>query len=293
MSSVIASNDETQTQLCTNFINITKIRDKSLDQFFGSLDIMLDEYNLRGITDLNFILNEITEYRALLKNELILINIQYIKTLETITENNYKNSYQSFTFNGDSIDTIPSININNIVNLHDTPSQGGCSIPIVDQIKVSDLNYILTKDHYFSVNITFPIKNDNILEKIKYIFTFLMCGKKGKELFPDEPKHSLATTYPLSAGLYTIKYVDNHPTLYGLLRYKHVIKHSALTIKKIKKLGMCHDIRKSPIINANIPALWEDNKHHYCVNDMTNIINNIISTPYYGSDIKLFFNHDD
>ncbi len=80
--------------------------------------------------------------------------------------------------------------------------------------------------------------------------------------------------------------------LYGLLRYKHIVKQSALSINKIKKIGQYQDIRKSPVVDASIPNLYENKKHFYCVKDLTNIINHIKSTPYNGSDIALFYNHD-
>lgn len=118
------------------------------------------------------------------------------------------------------------------------------------------------------------------------------CGKTGKELFPNEPTHSAALTYPVGTAIYTIKYINEKPILYGLLRYKHIIKQPALSLNKIKKIGQYLDIRKSPIINASIPNLYENKKHCYCVTDITNIINHIKSTTYYGSDIALFYNHD-
>lgn len=237
------------------------------------------------------------------------------KTEKQLSKKNYK-KYIENQVDTNVIDTVknklpnkinninvltPSITINNFlnptINLNDRESNilyNTNNIMEVDpEPKELYTPYISTKDHYFHVNISFPYKNDNILEKIKYIFTYLMCGKKGKELFPNEPKHSLATSFPLVAALYTIKYIDDNPTLYGLLRYKHVPKQSTLTIAKLKNIGKCQNINKTPIVNVTIPNLWKDNKHHYCVLDMTNIIENIIATEiYYGSDIKQFYTND-
>lgn len=384
--------DDNQIQVYSSFIKISKIREQLLNNFFESLDLILDEYNLKGISDLNYILNEITEYRDVLKNESVTINPVYSEAWEKMLENNpiekgeecqeitlnickyfnfckycrskagldkieqydecnwckictiyrseelktiksnAKKNYKKYIekkldnniinltentpiTNRTSINILtPSVVINNIINSY-TPGiedplltvntneineySSSIALDNVDQplpritdIPLASAQYISTKDHYFNVNITFSSKNDKILEKIKYIFTYLMCGKKGKELFPDEPKHSLSKTFPLLAGLYTIKYVNNHPTLYGLLRYKHIINQSALSINKMKKLGMCKDIRNSPIIKVTIPLLWEDNKHCYCATNMKTIVDNIISTPYYGSEISLFFNND-
>ncbi len=149
-------------------------------------------------------------------------------------------------------------------------------------------NYFVSTDLIFSVIIEVNRNNVNdIIKELKYIFTFLMCGSNGKSIFPDEPKHSTAATFPVSAALYTIKNEDTKPILYGLLKYKKGTA-SIMTIKKLENINKSNVISKRPIVKASLLTYWENKKNHYCTKSLKDTINNITDTSYYGSDINDF-----
>lgn len=112
-------------------------------------------------------------------------------------------------------------------------------VNIQNNITINNItqNYICTKDSFYHVTIS--SNEDDAIEHLRYMFTYLMCGASGKELFPNENKHSKAVTFPVSAAKYNI--VTNNTknpkyTLYGILRYEYQYTHS-MTIKKLEKLG--------------------------------------------------------
>ena len=52
----------------------------------------------------------------------------------------------------------------------------------------------------------FQVKFENPWRKlIKYIFMYYLCRTKAIQLFPGEKSYNKSMTYPLEAGIYTIK----------------------------------------------------------------------------------------
>jgi len=140
--------------------------------------------------------------------------------------------------------------------------------------------YVETKDKYFEVYVT---SNKKDIEQLKHVFIYLMCRSKAIKLFPDD-QHNSSTTYPLSAGLYTI---NKEIVLHGLLRYKNV-NSSRITMIKLQNITTKTGIN----IQVNELKLVNDVKYHYCINKLSSVINKITSSDSYGSAIDDFFKPD-
>ena len=152
-------------------------------------------------------------------------------------------------------------------------------------------NYYLTNDNlfYVTVEVNLPTQEE-MVKKLKYIFTCLMCGSKGKYLFPNEEKHSRSSSYPVSAALYTIKNIENKPILHGLLKYEKNDTSSVMTLKKLHNINKSNIAEKRPIIKASFMPLWEEKKGYYCVKSLQDTVKTITSTTHYGSSIDDFLN---
>lgn len=148
--------------------------------------------------------------------------------------------------------------------------------------------FFTTADNIFYIII--EIKRETLeetIKKLKYIFINLMCGVNGKLLFPKEEKHSLSSTFSVSAALYTIKDAKIKPILHGLIRYKKE-GTSVMTLTKLHNIGKSTNISKCPIISASLMPLWENKKQHYCMKSFNETVKYITSSSYYGSPIKSF-----
>lgn len=143
------------------------------------------------------------------------------------------------------------------------------------------------KIFYVTVEIVRPTI-DEMITNLKYIFTSLMCGVKGKYIFPDEEKYSTSTSYPVSAALYTIKNEDTKPVLHGLLKYQKNDSSSVMTIKKLQNINKSNNISKRPIVKVLAMPLWEDKKSFYCVKSLEDTVKTISNTKYYGSNVEDF-----
>ncbi len=165
-------------------------------------------------------------------------------------------------------------NITNIININ-------CDTLNINQ------NYILTKDNIFYVTIEINRSTeDEMIKELKYIFTYLMSGKNGKTIFPNELKHSKASSYPVSAALYTIKNTPR-PILCGMLKYQYN-NVSSMTINKLENINKSNVISKRPIIKASLFPLWEDKKHHYATEFLKEKLMLITTAEYYGSPVEEF-----
>jgi hypothetical protein len=138
---------------------------------------------------------------------------------------------------------------------------------------------VISKDRFFEVFIN---DIDNNIDNIKRVFIYYMCRSKAIQLFPGE-KHNKVNTFPLSAGLYTIK--DN--VLHGILRYKHT-PSSRINVNKLQ------NIIKNDKINivANELKYVNNIKDNHCIEEITNVINSITLTNSYGSNLEDFYKHD-
>lgn len=144
-------------------------------------------------------------------------------------------------------------------------------------------NYIQTKDSFFHVIITST--HANAYEKLRYIFTYLMCGISGKTLFPHEKKHSKAITFSVAAAKYNIITDNNNHTLYGVLRYKYHNVNS-MTIKKLEHMG-----DNNHIVKAYEPNLYNHNKKQLLKNDIDLFIGTVMNSDN-GSNIEDFYIED-
>lgn len=144
-------------------------------------------------------------------------------------------------------------------------------------------NYIQTKDLFFYVVITSNLENAE--NKLRYMFTYLMCGASGIKLFPNEKKYSKALTFPVVAAKYYISECDNVHTLHGVLRYKH-ITNTTMTAKKLE--GMSNN---NVTVKVYAPSICGYNKHSLLKTDVDNFISNVINSDN-GSDIEDFYIQD-
>jgi hypothetical protein len=145
------------------------------------------------------------------------------------------------------------------------------------------INYIETKDLIFYVTITSNVPD--AAERLRYMFTYLMCGNSGKQLFPNEPKYSRAVTFPVTAAKYDIITNGNTCILQGLLRYKHQ-KTTSMTIKKLENLGDIYYV-----VKAYCPDICNNNRSHLVKTDIDKFLNPI-SHSEYGSSIEDFYIQD-
>lgn len=167
--------------------------------------------------------------------------------------------------------------------LKEKPVKNTKIINIHNNLTINNItnNYIYTKDSFYYVTIT--SNENNAEDHLRYIFTYLMCGSSGKQLFPNEVKHSKAITFPVLAAKYNIHENEKCPkyTLYGVLRYEY--KNSCtMTIKKLEDMG-----DKKFIVNAYTPNIGT-HKTHILKDDIDLFINNVESSNN-GSDIEKFY----
>lgn len=155
----------------------------------------------------------------------------------------------------------------------------------INNIIVKDLtiNFIMTHDRYYEIMITQPDGLKDI-SQLKYVFIYLMCGIRGKDIFPDE-KYSTAKTFNVDSALYSIKYSDDIPYLHGLIRYKTCNSSTTVTVNKLKNINKAVSPLKKTIIEVKSINLWQDEKHKYDVNDIKKVINNINESSSYGSTL--------
>lgn len=145
------------------------------------------------------------------------------------------------------------------------------------------INYIQTKDLIFYVTITSNVPD--AAERLRYMFTYLMCGNSGKHLFPNEPKYSKAVTFPVTAAKYDIVTNGNICILQGVLRYKHQ-KNTSMTIKKLENLGDTYYV-----VKAYCPDICNNNRSHLVKTDIDRFLNPI-SHSEHGSNIEDFYTPD-
>lgn len=146
-------------------------------------------------------------------------------------------------------------------------------------------NYIQTKDLFFHVVIT--TNEQNSLDKLRYMFTYLMCGSSGIKLFPEETKFSKATTYAVTAAKYNIIQNNDYTprnTLHGVLRYKYN-NSSSMNIKKLEKMG-----NDKFFVKVYVPDKC-NNKAHVLKDDIDVIVNNVVNSNN-GSPIEDFYIED-
>lgn len=143
--------------------------------------------------------------------------------------------------------------------------------------------YVDSRDKFFQVFIKCSETND---ELIKYIFMYYLCRTKAIQLFPGEKSYNKSMTYPLEAGIYTIK---KH-TLHGLLRYRNNV-NSRITTNKIETI--CSKMYPNITINAHELKTIDDNRKHHCIEQLSTIINTITANNSYGSQIEEFYKSDD
>ena len=154
-----------------------------------------------------------------------------------------------------------------------------------ENIKIlnNNINYIQTKDSFFHVIIT--SSQDNADVKLRYIFTYLMCGISGRKLFPLEDKHSKAMTFQVSAAKYHIVTEDNIHTLYGVLRYKYH-KINSMTIKKLENMG-----DTNYIVKAYEPNFYNYNKKQLIKDDIDRFVMTVMNSDN-GSGVEDFYIND-
>lgn len=156
-------------------------------------------------------------------------------------------------------------------------------ININNNLTVKINNYIHTKDLFFYVTIT--SSQDNANERLRYIFTFLMCGCYARNIFPNEPKYSKALTFPVLAAKYNIVANKNQQILHGVLRYERV-KSTIMTVKKLEGMG-----GDGVIVKAHVPTINSNNKYSISKNDIDYFVD-IVSNSEYGSKIDNFYLQD-
>ena len=172
----------------------------------------------------------------------------------------------------------PKIKSNNVTNINVNINNIN-----INNVTVNTKEYIKTKDSIFNVIIT--SFHEKAEEKLRYVFTCLMCGANGKRLFPGEPKYSKSVTYPVSAATYNITYENNCYTLYGVLRYKYQKKNS-MSIKKLENMGDQH-----VSVKAISPEIWQDHRYHLSIHDVDDIIMNTLDFKK-GSNPQEFYIED-
>lgn len=172
--------------------------------------------------------------------------------------------------------------INQRCKLQDKPQRKNTTI-INNNLTVNINNCINTKDLFFYVTITSSQENAN--EKLRYIFTFLMCGCYARKFFPDEPKYSKALTYPVVAAKYDIVTHGCEHVLHGVLRYEY-IKSITMTVKKLE--GMSGG---GVTVKANIPNIYNNNKYSLSKNDIDYFIT-MVTHSKNGSNIDNFYIQD-
>jgi hypothetical protein len=198
----------------------------------------------------------------------------YIK--DKYPKDNLKTTRALVTNDKTPVNTIVNNNIiNNTMNINNIIVKG-------DVI----MNFVITQDRYYQVMITQPDGLKDI-SQLKYVFICLMCGIKGKDLFPDE-KHSTAKTFNVNSATYSINYKDDIPYLHGLIRYKTCNGSTTVTINKLKNINKAVNSLKKTIIDVRSINLWENEKHKYDVNDIKQVIDEINQTQSYGSTLEDF-----
>jgi hypothetical protein len=144
-------------------------------------------------------------------------------------------------------------------------------------------NYIQTKDLIFYVTITSTISNP--VDKLRYMFTYLMCGSSGIRLFPNEAKYSKAVTFPVSAAKYNIINDEDTYILQGVLRYTHGQK-SSMTIKKLEQMG-----DNNYVVKAYCPNNCNNNRTQLIKTDIDRFVDTIRYSEN-GSNVEDFYIQD-
>lgn len=193
------------------------------------------------------------------------------KVKEKETEDDLKKYYEEY------ITTKPKKELNKSKTINN-------NLIINNNITINNTtNYIQTKDWFFYVTISTHESNCN--EKLRYIFTYLMCGASGKQLFPNEIKHSNAVSYTVCAAKYIINHDNNESILHGMLRYKYN-NTTSMNIKRLEKMG-----DDKYIVKVYVPKLCNNNKSFVLKEDITSFIDNI-SISDNGSNINKFYIED-
>ena len=152
------------------------------------------------------------------------------------------------------------------------------------------LNFIFTNDRYYYVKMsTHGITVDDQINRLKYIFTFLMCGIDGKSIFPYESDHSEAKSHPVSAAIYSLTNENGLPILHGLIRYKHIKCKSYITIKQLQAYNKSLNPHHHPKTEVRMLELYENKKNYVSIKDINNTITLISEEEVFGSDINKFY----
>ena len=179
---------------------------------------------------------------------------------------------------------------NKLNNTQNIITESNITINETVPIENSTNNFVFTYDRYVFVKLfTHGTTRNEQINRLRYIFTYLMCGIYGKSIFPYEPKHSEAKTYPVVAAIYSLKLENDSPILYGLIRYKHIKTKSHITIKQLQQHNQPVNPHHKTINEIRICNLWQDKKRHICVKDINHIISLISEDEVFGSDIKKFY----
>ncbi len=150
--------------------------------------------------------------------------------------------------------------------------------------------FVYTKDRYFEIKMsTHGTTFEDQIDRLRYIFTYLMCGVDGRIIFPHEPKHSDAKSYPVTAAIYSLENEKGLPILHGLIRYKQVKKKSHTTAKQLQLHNQSVNPHHKPTTDIRMLNLWEDKKHYICSQDINNVVKMILESQYFGSDVNKFY----
>ena len=291
-----SESEEDKRLLFESLNNLIIYKDNCMNEYYENFDLMMDEYNQKGITDINYIFNELASYRTSFKIAMIGIEqkqnkllrkfalcldnnqlvcksdlkdtsneddkIKYVNDkiyyplickykdyceecrIGSLRQNdNYcttscsvcktyrkeadltkiqsakityhqlidkKDFYEKnikHSINNKLTSTVNQINLSktNINNTFIHVNNINMNPNIIEVKEIEDITnkYIYTRDNYFNITISIEGKDEKeMLEKIKAVFILYMCGRKGIELFPNEPKYSSASTFPVVAAIY-------------------------------------------------------------------------------------------
>ncbi len=178
---------------------------------------------------------------------------------------------------GSNIEYISDKNSKLITNITNITNN---TIININNLALNVKEYIETKDFMFCVSIT--SSHEKAEEKLRYIFTYLMCGASGRKIFSNELKYSKATSFPVIAARYKLTNKNNNYTLFGLLRYQYQ-NVNRMTIKKLENMG-----DQYATVKAILPELWENTKHHLSIHDVDDMILNTIEDSV-GSNPEDFY----
>ena len=168
------------------------------------------------------------------------------------------------------------------------------TVTITNKININiNYPYIVTKDrYYYTVFTASGLTHDDQTNRLVYIFTVLMCGANGQQIFKNHTKHSNSEYYPVVGAIYTIRKDVGRPTLYGLLRYEHILTQSHKTAKQLTASN--RQLYDNDTITTKIiqPLLWNDKKYHYDKTCLTELVQSITDYHYFGSELDVFYKND-